>query len=107
MRETKTISSDQSSEASTTADIRFSKHARLRLEKRGLRLSGAMQRQLIGAINSLEHKGGRSSLILFEQLAMLVSVTTRTVITVIGREQLEENVFTAIDSVIFVSPWTR
>ena len=87
----------------TAGEVKFSKHARQRLEQRGLQLSPTTQNQLVSALDTLSHKGGRSSLILFDQLAMLVSVTKRTVITVIGREQLAENAFTDIDSVIVVS----
>lgn len=83
--------------------IKFSKHANQRLQKRGLELSAETLAQLATAVNSLACKGGRSSLVMLDQLALLVSVTKRTVITVIGREQLQENVFTDIDSVIFVS----
>ncbi|WP_321390198.1 hypothetical protein [uncultured Desulfuromusa sp.] len=39
-----------------------------------------------------------SRLVLLDQLAMLVSITNRRVITVAAQEQLEQNVFTNIDS---------
>lgn len=95
----------QNTEPKSGADvaIKFSKHANQRLQKRGFELSPDMLTQLATAVNSLACKGGRSSLVMFDQLALLVSVTKRTVITVIGREQLHENIFTDIDSVIFVS----
>ena len=84
-------------------EIRFSRHASARLEKREITLTTAMATQLKGAVNKLEQKGGRCALVMFSQLAMLVSVSKRTVITVIGREQLQNNLFTDIDSVIFIA----
>jgi len=84
-------------------EIRFSGHASARLEKRGINWTAVMASQLTGAVAKLEKKGGRSALVMFEQLAMLVSVSKRTVITVIGREQLQDNIFTDIDSVIFIA----
>ncbi len=84
-------------------EIRFSKHASARLEKREIDWTAAMATQLTNAVSQLEQKGGRCALVMFQQLAMLVSVTKRTVITVIGREQLQNNLFTDIDSVIFIA----
>ncbi len=82
--------------------IHFSKHANARLEKRNIDFTRGMMSQLESAFDSLAGKNGRSALVLFEQLALLVSVSKRTVITVIGRDQLQNNIFTDIDSVIFV-----
>ena len=82
--------------------VRFSKHANERLRQRDICLSDLMLGQLEQAVNSLTRKNGRSALVMFEQLALLVSVSKRTVITVIGREQMQGNLFTDIDSVIFV-----
>ncbi len=87
----------------TGRTVTFSKHASLRLEKRDIALTQGMLQQLSGAVTSLERKGGRLALVMFAQAAMLVSVTGRTVITVIGRDQLQNNIFTDIDSVIFVA----
>ncbi len=86
----------------TNATIRFSRHANARLERRNISFTAGMMAQLDKALDSLAGKNGRSALVLFEQLALLVSVSKRTVITVIGRDQLQNNVFTDIDSVIFV-----
>ena len=91
------------SKSEADATVKFSKHANQRLQKRGIELSPDTLTQLATAVSSLACKGGSSSLVMFDHLALLVSVTKRTVITVIGREQLQENVFTDIDSVIFVS----
>ncbi len=83
--------------------VRFSRHADERLRRRGLQISTSMRVQLITAIDTLAGKGGRSALVMFDQLILLVSVSKRTVITVMGRESLNKNVFTDIDSVIFIS----
>ena len=82
--------------------LRFSRHACERLEKRGIHLSNGMHRELERAVSALTHKGGRQALVMFEQLALLVSISKRTVVIVIGREQLKTRMFTDIDSVIFV-----
>ncbi len=84
-------------------EIRFSKHASKRLEKREIEWTSAMAAELKNAVHKLEQKGGQCALVMFNQLAMLVSISKRTVITVIGREQLQNNLFTDIDSVIFIA----
>jgi flagellar operon protein len=45
-------------------------------------------------------KGARESLVLLDQTAFVVSVPNRTVITVVDKENLKQNVFTNIDSAV-------
>ncbi|SDZ79952.1 flagellar operon protein [Desulfuromusa kysingii] len=79
-------------------EVSFSWHARQRLEQRQLDLSEQELDRLEKAVGALSRKGGKLSLVLLDQLAMLVSIVNRRVITVAGQEQLEQNVFTNIDS---------
>jgi flagellar operon protein len=79
-------------------EVSFSLHARQRLEQRRLNLSEQELDRLERAVGALSRKGGKLSLVLLDQLAMLVSIVNRRVITVAGQEQLEQNVFTNIDS---------
>ena len=45
-------------------------------------------------------KGGRDALVMMDDVAMVVSVKNRTVITALGRDQAKDNVFTNIDSAV-------
>lgn len=81
-----------------TGDVRFSQHAQGRLEARDLRLDQGQLDRLNGALGSLAVKGGRTSLVLIDGLAMVVSVPGRTVITAVPAS--EGAVFTNIDSAI-------
>jgi flagellar operon protein len=45
-------------------------------------------------------KGSRESLLLMENMALVVSVKNRTVITAVDNDKLKENVFTNIDSAV-------
>lgn len=80
--------------------LSFSRHARQRLEQRQLNLSPQELKRLEAAVQSLSNKGGKLSLVLLEQMAMLVSVTNRQVITLVGQEQLKQSIFTNIDSAV-------
>ena len=49
-----------------------------------------------------EAKGAKESLILMDQLALVVSVKNRTVITAVDGASLKDNVFTNIDSAVII-----
>lgn len=66
----------------------------------GIQLSENDMARLTEAVDKVEAKGGRESLILMGDLAFVVSVKNRTVITAINHERLRENVFTNIDSAV-------
>ncbi|MFI5359743.1 MAG: TIGR02530 family flagellar biosynthesis protein [Halanaerobiales bacterium] len=82
--------------------VEFSKHARNRLVSRGIEVSENDLNKLEEGIMKAASKGARESLIMVNQVAYLVSVENKTVITAIDKESLKENVFTNIDSAVFM-----
>jgi flagellar operon protein len=52
------------------------------------------------AVDRAESKGAKESLVLMDQLALIVSIKNRTVITAVDGESMKENVFTNIDSAV-------
>ncbi|NTV14046.1 MAG: flagellar protein [Desulfobulbaceae bacterium] len=80
--------------------VRFSRHAQERMANRGISMSPDELLRLNRAVSSVEAKGGRDSLVLLDDKALVVSVKNQTVVTVVDREGLKENVFTNIDSAI-------
>lgn len=80
--------------------VRLSAHAEERLRSSRIVLTPEHMRRLNGAVSKAEAKGARESLILLDDLAFVVSVRNRTVITAIGPDRLKENVFTNIDSAV-------
>ena len=87
-----------------TQGVRFSAHALERLEHRGLSLSETEHQKIADAIEQIAEKGGRESVLVLDRAALVVSIPNRTVITVLSRDELQNNVFTNIDSVVIVSP---
>lgn len=81
-------------------EILFSKHAEKRLQSRQIELSEIDKSKLEGAMNSLEKKGAKDSLVLMGELAFIVNVPSKTVVTALSKEQMKEQVFTNIDSTI-------
>ena len=48
-------------------------------------------------------KGAKQSLFMLRDVAMVVSIKNRTVITAVDRDSMKENVFTNIDSAAVIS----
>ena len=87
----------------TTGGVKFSAHAVRRLESRGIQLSSDDVSAIEEAVDRAADKGGRDSLVLSPDYAMVVNIPSRTVITAFDQQQLRENVVTNIDSAVFVS----
>lgn len=82
--------------------LRFSQHAQQRLKSRNISLSAEEIARLNTAVAKAAQKGARDSLVLMDNLALVVSIKNRTVITAVDGENLKENVFTNIDSAVIV-----
>jgi flagellar operon protein len=83
-------------------EIKFSAHALKRLETRQITLNNQDMAMLKDAVNKAEAKGAKESLILLDNLALVVSIKNRTVITAVDGSSLKDNVFTNIDSAVIV-----
>ena len=80
--------------------VSFSAHAAKRLEQRAIDISSEDIQRLSSAVDKAAVKGSRESLVLLNDLAFVVSVANRKVITAMGTEQMKESVITNIDSAI-------
>lgn len=86
--------------------IRFSSHAQQRLARRGIDLAPDDLARLSAAVDQAGAKGSRESLILLDELALIVSIDNRTVITAMNTGAPQGNVFTNVDSVV-IAPRSR
>lgn len=80
--------------------LRFSGHALQRIERRGISLDDATMARLGEGVDRAAAKGSRSSLVVVDDSAFVVSVPNRTVITAVDREHMKDQVFTNIDSAV-------
>jgi flagellar operon protein len=85
-------------------NIRFSNHAQKRLETRNITLSDDGINRLNDAVNKAQKRGGKESLVLMDDLAFVVNIKDRTVVTAMDAHQRGDGVFTQIDSVVFAEP---
>jgi len=99
--------SQQSTTSTEFSDIfegklKLSKHVTDRINRRSLDLSGDRIDRLNQAVDKAASKGAKESLVLLDDLAVLVSVQNRTVVTAIEQSNMKEGVFTHIDSAVIV-----
>lgn len=80
--------------------LKFSKHAVDRMNSRGIQFNPNQMQRLEQAVSQVGTKGGKESLVMIDGTALVVSVKNDTVVTVVGKEQLKNNVFTNIDSAV-------
>jgi flagellar operon protein len=81
-------------------DLRFSRHALQRVERRGVPLDAATLGRLSEGVGRAAGKGSRASVVLVDGTAFVVSVTNKTVLTAVPQEHMKEQVFTNIDSAV-------
>ena len=82
-------------------EIKVSAHAQQRLEERNIRLSDQDMGRMSEALDAVEQKGGRNSVVFFRDTAFIASVPNRTLITAIGLEE-DLQVMTNIDSTVHI-----
>ena len=82
--------------------VKFSNHAIERMKTRGISYSPEDITKLSDAISRAAAKGSKDSLVLMNDSALIVSVKNNTVVTVMDKNALKENVFTNIDSTVVI-----
>ena len=82
--------------------VKFSAHTLERLRERGISLGNGQLDRLADGVDRAGEKGAVDSLVLMDDMAFIVSVKNRTVVTAMTGDSLRENVFTNIDSTVIV-----
>jgi flagellar operon protein len=85
-------------------NLRFSNHAQKRMQVREINLSDDGISRLANAVEKAEKRGGKESLVMVDDLAFIVNVRDRMVVTALDPGSRGEGVFTKIDSVVFADP---
>jgi flagellar operon protein len=80
--------------------VQFSKHAAVRLSDRNLALTGDQMERVESAIQKATEKGIRDSLVLVDNMALIVNIKSKTVITAMN--QNNDHVFSNIDGAVIV-----
>lgn len=85
-------------------EVKFSQHAMQRLQTRNITLGQNDLAKLNDAVDKVAKKDAQESLVFMsnQDLALVVSVKNKTVITAMDRASGQENVFTNIDSAVII-----
>jgi flagellar operon protein len=82
------------------SSFKISNHANERMKD--MNLSELDFKKLNEGINTAEEKGSKNSLIMYKDIAFITSIENRTVITAVDKDRAKENIYTNIDSVLFL-----
>jgi flagellar operon protein len=74
------------------------------MEYRDINLTEDGMNRLSNAVDKAEKRGGKESLVLVDDMAFIVNVKDRLVVTALDSQSRGEGVFTKIDSVVFADP---
>jgi flagellar operon protein len=85
---------------SKVEELKFSAHAQSRLKSRNLSMTPQVMDKLNKAVSGAAGKGAKDSLILLPNMAFIVNIPNRTVVTAMDGESIRDNVFTNIDSTV-------
>lgn len=83
-------------------ELKFSKHANERLMSRDIQLNSEQMTRLTKGVESARMKGVKESLMLMDNLALVVNIENSTVITALDKNDSKEHVFTNIDGAVLL-----
>jgi len=84
------------------AGVKFSQHALDRIQSRNLDFSNDDLMKLNDAVEKIAQKGAKESLVYMKDVALVVSITNKTVITAMDGNSAKDNIFTNIDSAVII-----
>lgn len=100
--ETPAVASVNGSGLEKASGLKFSNHAIERMQTRGISYTPERLQKLDEAVKKAAAKGSKDTLVLMDDSALIVSVKNNTVVTVMDKNNMRENVFTNIDSTVMI-----
>lgn len=92
----------QRNEIGHMEELKFSRHATVRLADRNIELSSEQLERLNDGAKKAEQKGIKDSLVIVDKLAFIVNIPNRTVVTAMDSTETNENVFTNINGAVIM-----
>ena len=92
----------QNLKSSENSELKFSKHASMRLMNRNIQLTQSQNERLENGVKAASEKGINESLVLVDSLAFIVNVPNRTVVTAMDQTETTSNIFTNIDGAVIM-----
>ncbi|HKM35824.1 MAG TPA: TIGR02530 family flagellar biosynthesis protein [Lachnospiraceae bacterium] len=92
----------QNSNTDRIDHLRFSKHAVSRLSDRNIELTNEQMVRLYDGAKKAGEKGIQESLVIVDQLAFIVNIPNKTVVTAMDQTENQDNIFTNIDGAVIM-----
>ena len=89
-------------QSKSNEQLKFSKHASMRLENRKINLSKEQSERLESGVQKASEKGIRESLVSVDSLPFIVNVPNKTVVTAMDRTESDDNIYTNIDGAVII-----
>ncbi|MDR2770922.1 MAG: flagellar biosynthesis protein [Clostridiales Family XIII bacterium] len=83
-------------------ELSFSKHADLRAKERNITTTAADLSRLSEACDRAAGKGVRDALIVMNDSAFIVNAGSKTIVTVVDKNEMKDNIFTNIEGAVFL-----
>jgi len=83
-------------------EVKLSAHAQERLKQQNINITPQDFSRIKDATNMAEKKGSKESLMLLNDVALVVNISNRTIITAVDKARQKDKIFTNIDSTIIL-----
>lgn len=87
-------------QVNSSEGLKFSKHASMRMSTRQIELSDDQMLRLTVGVSKAKAKGIKESLVLMDNIALVVNIENKTVVTALDQTEAREHIFTNIDGAV-------
>ncbi|MCT4688229.1 TIGR02530 family flagellar biosynthesis protein [Vallitalea sp.] len=83
-------------------ELNFSKHANMRLNSRKIIFSDEQLKRINEGIDQAKEKGIKDSLVLIDDVALVVNIKNKTVVTAMEKSEQDNKIITNIDGAVII-----
>ncbi len=92
----------QQKELQQKEQLQFSKHAKERIDQRGIEMTSTLMDDLNNAVAKAKQKGAKDVVIIGPKEVFIVNVPNNIVVTTLSGAEMKNNIFTKIDSAVIL-----
>lgn len=85
-----------------TQELQFSKHAKERIDQRGIEMTSTLMNDLNNAVAKAKQKGAKDVVVIGPKEVFIVNVPNNIVVTTLSGAEMKNNIFTKIDSAVIL-----
>ena len=85
-----------------TQELQFSKHAKERIDQRGIEMTSTLMNDLNNAVAKAKQKGAKDVVVIGPKEVFIVNVHNNIVVTTLSGAEMKNNIFTKIDSAVIL-----